>query len=320
MSDCGPRTKGTNVGLSLLVGLSAAASFLAAPPGSAAAPTPVAAPPKTASEPVQRNRKHQPEITRNLDCSSCHTPESWRSLGAAAGDSGFDHSKTGFPLTQRHRAVACTDCHRADRTITRSCAGCHQDAHGGRLGSACDSCHSSAGWHATEAFARHRLTRLPLTGMHALVECRDCHVRTTDGQWSTLPAECFACHSADYRRPGVHPVHTGEPGNPEAPPFPTDCTLCHRTTAWAPAFVPTSLGIAGFGLGSVREHDRVFALSFGPHRGAACQSCHTSSASPAQVRCVGCHAHSEVRMRQVHKTVAAAPGRCLSCHPGGQAR
>jgi hypothetical protein len=308
---------------SLLVVLTLA---LACALGLAAPRAGLAAPPVAAKAPLRRSQagRHL-SVTEGLDCSACHTPDSWKSLAPASDGAGFDHSTTGFPLTARHRAVSCAGCHGSERAITRQCAGCHQDAHAGQLGAACDGCHSSASWQATSAFARHRQTRLPLTGMHALVDCRDCHARSGDRTWTSVAADCFACHEADYRRPDLHPLHVGIAGDPNTPPLPRDCAQCHRAMAWSPAFVSSArvtggLGAGGLALRSGDAHDRVFPLSFGPHRGAECSSCHTSPALPRAVRCTGCHAHDEARLRLQHQKVEAFQPNCLSCHPGGRAR
>ena len=264
-------------------------------------------------------------VTEGMDCSACHTPDSWKSLTAASDGAGFDHSTTGFPLTARHREVSCAGCHGGEKQVTRQCVGCHQDAHAGQLGAACDGCHSSASWQSTNAFARHRQTRLPLTGMHALIDCRDCHQRTNDRTWTSVAADCFSCHEAEYRRPDLHPLHVGIAGDPNTPPLSRDCAQCHRAIGWSPAFVSNPLVTGGLaaGLAALRSgdaHDRVFPLSFGPHRGAECAGCHTSPALPRAVRCTGCHAHDEARLRVQHQKVAAFQPNCLSCHPGGRAR
>lgn len=272
----------------------------------------------TRAAPDAKARRHA-SLTRGLDCSACHSTDGWKQLSASAG-SGFDHSRTGFPLNQRHSGVACASCHRADEPLTRQCSGCHEDAHQGQLGARCDGCHSAAGWSQTEALARHRQTRLPLTGMHTLVECRDCHQRAGEGSFSTVPADCFACHADDYRRPDLHPSHVGVPGDPESPPFPRDCAQCHRATGWSPAFTLSRLATGRQALSSRVEHDRVFVLSFGSHRDADCQSCHSSSSAPRAVRCDGCHAHGEVTLREQHRGVAAFSRACLTCHQGGRAR
>lgn len=277
----------------------------------------VAAPQSGRAAPAPR---HRASVTEGLDCGACHTPDGWKGLSTASGSSGFDHNRTGFPLRQRHANVPCAGCHRSERALTRQCDGCHRDAHGGQLGAGCDGCHSAASWYQTAAFARHRQTRLPLTGMHALTDCRDCHQRTTERTWTTTSAECYACHAADYQRPDIHPLHVGVPGDPQQPPFPRDCSQCHRPSGWLPAFVRGDLASGVLALSSGTEHDRIFPLSHGPHRGADCASCHLSPAAPQNVRCTGCHAHDEVKLRQQHRQVAAFGAACLSCHPGGRAR
>ncbi|HTV25556.1 MAG TPA: cytochrome c3 family protein [Polyangiaceae bacterium] len=295
-------------GLGLCLSLALAALFALADPGlGAAAPAP--------------RLVHRASVTAGLDCSACHTTDGWKQVGTASGASGFDHSKTGFPLTQRHASVPCTACHNSERPITRQCAGCHEDAHGAQLGGDCSSCHSAATWYQTEALARHRQTRLPLTGMHALVECRDCHERPTDRTWTTVAADCFACHEVDYRRPDIHPLHVGVPGDPTQPAFPRDCAQCHRASGWLPVFVDTRVfGGATLGLASARAHERLFPLSHGPHRGADCASCHAVPGQPQLVRCDGCHAHSEKKLLEQHRSVAAYGAACLTCHPGGSVR
>jgi hypothetical protein len=291
-----------------------------AAPASAGATGPVGGGPVARGRPLQARAARHASVTQGMDCSACHTPASWKSVTASSEGAGFDHSKTGFPLTARHREVPCASCHGAERQVTRQCSGCHQDAHAGQLGAACDGCHSSATWFQTSALARHRQTRLPLTGMHALVDCRDCHQRTSDRTWTTVAADCFSCHEADYRRPDLHPLHVGIPGDPTSPPLSRDCSECHRAIAWSPAFVSNPLVTGGLALRSGEAHDRIFPLSFGPHRGAECSSCHTSPALPRAVRCNGCHAHDEQKLRVQHRQVAAFNPSCLSCHPGGSAR
>jgi hypothetical protein len=265
-------------------------------------------------------RPHKASITQQLDCKACHTAAGWKTISGSAGDSGFDHARTGFPLSGRHRGAACSDCHNSTQAVTRECSGCHEDAHQAQLGAACDHCHSANSWLQTDAIARHRQTRLPLTGMHALTDCQDCHLHTSERQWSSPPADCFACHAADYRRPDVHPLHSGTPGDPTSA-LPRDCSICHRPNAWIPAFVPSgTLASAGLALEIATSHDRVFPLSFGRHRGLDCGACHVSGASPRAVRCNGCHAHNEITLQRQHEKVPGFGSSCLGCHPAGTVR
>jgi hypothetical protein len=316
--------RGLVLGLVLALGCGLA---LLSPPRVAAAGDPAAgeglsrSPDAGASVSLESTtRVRHDSVTEGIDCSACHTPATWKSVTAASGSAAFDHSKTGFPLTARHREVVCASCHAGERRITRECAGCHENAHAGQLGATCDGCHSSASWVLTSAFAQHRQTRLPLTGMHALVDCRDCHQRTQDRAWTSVAADCFACHEADYRRADLHPPHVGIAGDPSTPPLSRDCADCHRALGWSPAFVSRALVTGGLALRSGEAHDRVFPLSFGPHRGAECASCHDSPVLPRAVRCTGCHAHDDARLRVQHRSVAAFTPSCLGCHPGGAVR
>jgi len=266
-----------------------------------------------------QQRGHDPSITQGIQCNACHTPEGWGVTGTVRGGAGFDHSETGFPLTGRHDGLACTSCHRGETQTRRDCGSCHQDFHQRRLGQSCDDCHSSRSWTATRALELHRSTRLPLTGMHAIAACTDCHTRPGERPYSATPAECYACHEAEYRDRTVHPNHDGSAGGM---PFTRDCAACHRANAWSPAFVDPSVLPGRMPLTAPRSHDLRFPISFGPHRGASCTSCHLSQAAPAAVLCTSCHAHSPVRIRQQHPStpVPASGAGCLVCHPGGRAR
>jgi hypothetical protein len=304
-----------SIAFGLCLALACAFGSFVTRPGAAAPPGATAAPAAAAGA-----RGPHGSVTEAMDCGACHTPDSWKTPSASASNAGFDHFRTGFPLTGRHRAVACAECHGARRQITRQCSGCHADAHQGQLGAGCDGCHSAQSWSVTEALARHRRTRLPLTGMHALVECSDCHRSNTERRWTTLAADCFACHEADYRRTDIHPLHLGVAGDPRTPPLSRDCAQCHRAIAWSPAFVNDSLVTGAQRLASAQAHDRLFPLSSGSHRGAECASCHTSPALPRAVRCTGCHAHEETRLAAAHQKVPGFGASCLGCHPGGSVR
>ena len=272
------------------------------------------------ADPARPRRRHR-SFVEAVDCAACHNPSGWGLSGGSGTGRGFDHARTGFPLAGRHAAAPCTGCHIQGRRTRRECAACHADSHQGRLGDSCDSCHRPVSWNTTTAQQRHRLTRLPLDGAHALADCAACHRRASERSYSGTPAQCFACHEDDYRRTDVHPSHTG---GLEGVPFSRDCTECHRTVSWSPAFfVPRGAPAAGGALRlSTERHDARFPISFGPHRGASCDSCHASDDAPRVVSCIGCHAHGPVRLALQHGgRVVARDGRaCLRCHTGGMAR
>ncbi len=269
----------------------------------------------TAGDPVA----HEGSIAEGLDCANCHDPSGWRIQGSDSDEGGFNHANTGFPLTGYHRGVGCMDCHQSGEPAQRECVGCHTDVHQGELGLQCDTCHSARGFHLTQAIETHRRTLLPLTGMHALVDCSECHQRQGEHFLSNIPTDCYACHEDDYRRPGVHPRHTG---TTSTPPFPRDCAQCHRPVGWSPALFDLSLASSASPLSTPENHDLSFPVSFGPHRAAECASCHTAPSIPSLVRCTGCHEHSPIQIRLDHPGMHVAtdgPG-CLSCHPGGMPR
>ena len=292
----------------------------AAQAGTSAPPAPranVPARPAAASSPAS----HGSSLFEGVDCVACHTTEGWGLAGGGgSGSGGFDHSRTGFPLTGRHRSAACNDCHVPSRAITRDCNGCHQDSHDGRLGQSCDACHSARTWTRTTAFERHRRTRLPLTGMHALADCTECHQRGDTRRMSDVPADCFACHENEYLR--TH-NHQGNPSaTPPVAPYSRDCSICHRSVAWSPATLDDATLMSAMGLTAGPSHELSFPIASGPHRGATCDSCHRAPNVPRAVTCLGCHAHDPLRLRAQHR-VAVAPddaAACLRCHPGGARR
>ena len=143
---------------------------------------------------------------------------------------------------------------------------------------------------------------------------------SSEHQWTGVPIDCFACHEKDYRRPDLRPVHNGSVAGQNA--FPRDCSICHRSIAWAPARFDSALVTESSAIPlktvAPATHDVKFPIRFGVHRTATCDDCHTNTATPRSVRCTGCHAHEPVRLAAQHtQTVSPLASSCLSCHPGG---
>lgn len=146
------------------------------------------------------------------ECGSCHVPHGWQQVE-------FDHDETGYALIGGHGEAQCLDCH-ADRTFRdtpTTCYGCHasDDAHDGRSGENCESCHNPTSWLET-SFDHARDTSFPLTGSHAEQSCSSCH--SEDPFADRLGTECVACHADD----DAHDEHFGR-----------GCVDCHSTTEWA---------------------------------------------------------------------------------------
>ncbi len=141
-------------------------------------------------------------------CEACHTTKSWKEL------SGFDHSKTKFPLLGAHRATACIDCHKPPNLETKlvnvdfkaapnQCEDCHEDIHGKQFAKAgitrCAECHNSMKWKPS-LFDHEKRTEFPLRGAHQNVRCAECHKLTRVVETKTVlfykptPKDCAACH------------------------------------------------------------------------------------------------------------------------------
>ena len=97
------------------------------------------------SECVGCHKKDEPHQGRlGEKCQGCHDIVRWLTTKP------FDHGKTEFPLVGKHKEVVCTACHAAQqwKGIGKVCADCHriEDAHGGRYGAKCETCHQPQAW------------------------------------------------------------------------------------------------------------------------------------------------------------------------------
>lgn len=259
-----------------------------------------------------------PAVAGDLECDACHSTDGWQiGRGTGSRGMGFDHRTTGFPLAGRHADTGCASCHVRNEAVVRECLSCHEDVHQGRLGVSCDDCHSARAFTEVRAIELHRRTQLPLTGMHAIADCTECHERTTSAPFSAVPADCFACHANDYRRTDIHPLHTGGAGEP----FARDCTQCHTAMGWLPAIVDPSAVASTGALSAPGDHELRFPIAAGSHAGLPCQSCHANEANPRLFQCTGCHAHAPGLLASQHGGLPMLDGpSCVSCHPGGAMR
>ena len=210
-------------------------------------------------------------------CGDCHQATEWL-------DVTFDHERDAeFALHDAHADLACNDCHFDPVAVAlpaTDCFGCHDDddPHEGQLGQECDSCHSEASFTPTIRFD-HDLTRFPLLGRHAEVECDDCHETH-----AFLDAEdtCVSCHRED----DIHERRLGD-----------DCATCHTPNDW---------------LLWVFDHDSQtdFPLT-GSHTGLDCHACHREPAVDGVVavstECGGCHRSDDPHFGEFGQD-------CQECH------
>jgi hypothetical protein len=219
------------------------------------------------------------------DCSVCHSTASW--VGAT-----FDHSKTGFPLTGAHVAVACASCHvNNNYALTNTaCSSCHLKDFQGTTNpnhvtagfpQQCDLCHTTTAWQPSSF--NHANTAFPLTGAHVSVACASCHV---NNNYTTLPTDCYGCHKAVYQAT-TNPNHA-------AAGFPTTCQTCHTTTSWA---------------GATFNHTW-FPV---PHNTARlCTDCHTNSSDYAVFTCTNCHTKAQTDPH--HQGVSGYVWNSVNCY------
>ncbi len=194
-------------------------------------------------------------------CTECHSQESWKS------PRGFDHARTRYPLTGKHATAPCLDCHKqrdaAAKTLvfdqfravgSPACAECHKDAHAGRLGASCASCHSTTSFRGAAVPASaidHDRTAYPLRGKHRALDCAKCH---TPGRELRIPGfeRCETCH----RDPHQGQLRTAGVGGA--------CATCHAVEGFSPA---------RFGF---EQHAKSRYPLVGAHRAVPCIRCHAA--------------------------------------------
>ena len=157
------------------------------------------------------------------DCAFCHTTASW--AGAT-----FDHAATGFALTGLHSALQCVQCHTGNtfNLTSGACLNCHASDFNATTNppheaasfpTGCAFCHTTSNW--TGAVFNHAATGFGLTGLHASLQCVQCHA---GNNYSLTSGACINCHAADFDGT-TNPPHM-------ASGYPQDCTLCHTTATW----------------------------------------------------------------------------------------
>jgi hypothetical protein len=229
-------------------------------------------------------------------CESCHGTLRWT-------DGKFDHSVTGFTLTNSHAVPPrmCADCHINNNynLTTTACVSCHMKDYNAattpinhvQLGfpTNCQLCHDATLW--INGKFDHNTTRFPLTGFHTQVACASCHVNSN---YTTLPTDCYGCHKAAYDSTS-NPIHKAAPTV-----FTTNCVTCHNTTAWT---------------GATFNHTW-FPLNHGSNAAnGVCAVCHTNPNDYAIFQCTNCHAKAGTDARHsgvngyVYNSVI-----CYQCH------
>ena len=253
-------------------------------------------------------------------CEKCHGTQSWQIATGAAAGAKFSHNTTGFPLTGKHNAIACQQCHlkngkeiyKFPNLAKKSCLLCHQSPHNEtfrkQFGSRCESCHGTDSFKNAKMPANtaggtfsHDKTRFPLTGKHMSADCKQCHLKNGKEiyKFPDLPVKsCLLCHQSSHSTAFLKK-------------FGSKCTSCHNTEKWEDAVLP------GTALSGSFSHDKTRFPLTGQHTEVSCKQCHNKDGKEvyrfSQTRgefCGSCH--TNVHMQQFRKDFSEKA--CTSCH------
>ncbi|MBZ5549677.1 MAG: hypothetical protein LAO22_17260 [Acidobacteriia bacterium] len=233
-------------------------------------------------------------------CETCHDTNLWT-------DGKFDHSSTGWPLTNSHAVPprTCSDCHiNGNYNITTTtCVSCHQTDYNNALTpvnhpqanfpTTCETCHDTIQW--TDGKFDHASTGWALTSSHMVPPraCTDCHV---NGNYNITTTTCVSCHQNDYNNAKTPVDHI-------AAKFPTACEGCHDTVQWTDGV----FNHATTGWALTNSHTV-------PPR--TCADCHVNgNYNITSTTCVSCHQtdYNNAKTPVDHVT-ANFPTTCETCH------
>ncbi|NCS88476.1 MAG: hypothetical protein GW789_07015, partial [Ignavibacteria bacterium] len=200
----------------------------------------------------------------SITCTDCHSTNNW-------GDVNFNHNQTSFPLTGKHAAANCNQCHATGYANTATdCYSCHMSDYdnstnpnhaGAQFPTNCDECHSTNGW--SPAQFDHDGRFFPIySGKHAgeWNLCGDCH--TNPSNISVF--SCTDCH--EHNKPDMDNEHQGISGYIYAS---SECFACHP---------------AGDSEGAFNHSASSFPLT-GAHISVDCSQCHSNGYANTPTDC-----------------------------------
>jgi hypothetical protein len=246
---------------------------------------------------------HAGSEVKGKNCWSCHSEHHGRNFRIVNFNAdNFNHDKSGFSLTGKHKTTDCDKCHKAEFILDKEikkrkgtylglntdCFSCHEDIHQKTLGDRCDDCHNTEAFKPAPKFD-HNYAEFKLTGKHVQVECISCHkIENKNGKkyqaFKNIPfGNCNACHKD---------VHNGS--------FGPNCSKCHQTSSFK------NIIAAAF------DHNKTRFPLIGKHNAVACNKCHKD---PANYKmkfdlCTDCHT-------DFHKAQFVVNGmtqNCKACH------
>lgn len=230
-------------------------------------------------------------------CEQCHTVRGWQ-VSVQQVQQHFNR----FPLLGTHATLECDSCHKSAAVgqfqgLSTQCYSCHAQDYQGTTGpnhapagfsTTCNECHNFDTWFGVN-FNHLQYTGFALTGMHATLQCNQCHI---NNKFKGTPADCVGCHLPDYQKT-TNPNHV-------AFAFPQTCQTCHSTSGWSPAnFSHNTVG---------------FALT-GAHATLQCIQCHTNNNYKlTSGACSTCHMKDYNGTTNPNHVQATFPTTCDSCH------
>jgi hypothetical protein len=190
------------------------------------------------------------------DCSDCHSTKGFDQTSFTTDR----HDLGRFRLEGAHLATPCFSCHKKTekwnfREIGILCTDCHTNVHENVLSTKfypdgnCTTCHNPSRW--SEIKFDHSVTTFALAGVHAIRDCRICHMKPDSTglivqKFSGLSPACSGCHT------DVHFKQFEDNGI-------TTCTRCHTFDKWK---------IEKF------DHNKTAFKLDGKHRDVPCIKCH----------------------------------------------
>jgi hypothetical protein len=233
--------------------------------------------------------------TLGNDCASCHNIDNFRPAPL------FDHSKTKFSLTGKHKETDCAKCHTKEKKNGKdfqvfkginfsSCISCHKDVHNGKFGNDCTKCHNTNNFKdINKSSFDHNKTNFPLVGKHTKVECSACH--GTNLTSKLKHQNCSDCHKDFHKGEFLNTKSKGE------------CSACHNVEGFSPS------------LFTLEEHQLTKFSLVGKHLALPCINCHLKETiwtfDTQGNACIDCHPNIH---KEELKEKYLINNNCALCH------
>jgi hypothetical protein len=157
----------------------------------------------------------------------------------------------------------------------------------GPIGIPCEDCHTNTSWKPIRSIPEfnHDRTGYPLRGLHAKVDCKQCHTNLVFKDTST---RCADCHADIHRRQ-----------------FGANCAECHTVKGWE---AQTQ---------QLKQHENRFPL-LGAHALLQCVDCHKGEATGQfaglSTTCLSCHIGNFQKASDPDHKALGFTTTCESCH------